>query len=326
MVSALCLFLVFRKVDIQEVFKVLASTDYMCLLYAAIIGTSKLWLMSFRWRFFFPAVNRPATEKFFHFYSVGNMVSMMLPFRAGDFFRGLMVAEELKIPNSRVLGTIASEHILDFFVLCCLLVTTLGLYSYQWPTQMIPTVIVFSVIAALIVGGLWFLRKNFQMTKRFKATIQKFLPNWIIYFFNMALSFYSGFFQLKGFANILKVIGGTIGIWIAQGLWIYVMFCSLGLTEGYSLGGESVLVMIVMMGFAVMIPSSPSYLGTLHLMVVLGLEQMGVPTAIALSYAILVHAYGTAIAILIGLYSLWKGNFKIQFNAMNKRFVGQAAT
>jgi uncharacterized membrane protein YbhN (UPF0104 family) len=68
------------------------------------------------------------------------------------------------------------------------------------------------------------------------------------------------------------------------------------------------------MGIAIMIPASPGYIGTFHLMILLGLTQMGVPKAAALSYAILAHAHAVVLAILIGLYSLWKTNIKLHAN------------
>lgn len=143
-------------------------------------------------------------------------------------------------------------------------------------------------------------------------------PRRLLFIPKIVENFYLGFLQLGSFINIFKILMMTVCIWIAQGIWIYALLCSLGIAETYSLGFEAVLVLIVMMGIAVMIPASPGYLGTFHLMVLLGLTQMGVSKSIALSYAILTHAHGLIIAILIGLYNLWKVSIKLSFNLKHK--------
>src|SRR5689334_15751975 len=114
-----------RKVDTEEVLRLLSLTNNIWLSSAAIVGILKAWLMGTRWRYFMPSANRLPITKSFYYYAIGNMASMIFPFRAGDFIRAFMVAKALSITNSRALGSIVSEHIVDFLILCCLLLFTL---------------------------------------------------------------------------------------------------------------------------------------------------------------------------------------------------------
>jgi len=308
--SGVCLLFIFKKVDISDVKHILSQANYIWILIATGIGVLKMWISGFRWRHFgFPCIQL-SSKSSFYFYAIGTMTNMTLPFRAGDIVRTRMIADALKIPNTKVLGTIASEHMLDFITLCSLLVGCLTFYSYRWPTEVIPTVITFFIVAVFCFGGVFLLNKNTHIIKQFKSYISQILPKFLLFLPNMIATFYSGFFQLGSFLNILKVLGLTACTWIAQGLWIYALLYSLGIVENYQLGFEAVAVLMVMMGIVIMIPSSPGYIGTFHLMVLLGLTQMGVPKSISLSYAILAHAHALAMAILIGLYSLWKINIK----------------
>lgn len=299
-----------------EALRLLLLTKYHWLLAATVLGALKSWLTGLRWRHLAPASHPLSTTKSFHFYGIGVMINMTLPFRVGDLVRARLIAEALKIPGTQALGTIASEHILDFTMLCCLLITCFTLYSYHWPTQVIPTVSVFFALALSFFTAVFILRtkKNTPLIQQWKTQLSAVLPKRLLIFPTMLRNFYSGLFHFGDLMNVLKILGSTASIWLAQSLWIYALLSSLGIAESYHLGFEAPLVLVVMMGIAVMIPSSPGYIGTFHLITLLGLTQMGVPKSVALSFAILAHAHAVAVAISVGLYSLWKGSIKLSFN------------
>jgi len=322
-VSCLCLFIVFRKVDIDEVSYLLFHIDYRWLLIATLLGIFKARLTGSRWRYLAPDHRRLSSTQSFYFYAVGVMTNMTLPFRIGDILRARLIADNLKIPKTKALGTIASEHVIDFGVLCSLLLICLTLYSYHWPSQVSSIVNIFLVIITAVLGGIFILRKCSRLVKKLEAYLNQMLPEGLLFLPQMIGHFLSGLFQFDGAVNGIKIILFTIGIWLAQGLWIYALLCSLGIAQSYHLGFEPSLVLMVMMGIAVMIPSSPGYIGTFHLMVMLGLSQMGIPKSIALTYAILSHAHAVAIAILLGTFSIWKGHIKISFNSQNNNSIIQ---
>jgi uncharacterized protein (TIRG00374 family) len=267
-----------------------------------------------RWHSFVVSPKELASSNSFYFYSIGTMINMTLPFRMGDFVRSSLIAGALKIPNTKALGTIASEHMLDMLILGLLLVGCILSYSYHWPARIIPIMTFFCIIIALFIVGFFLVQKNEATKQKLKQFIGNSLPKRFLFIPEMITNFCGGIFQFGGYANTLKIFSLTAGILLAQGLWIYILLNALDIPNSYHLGIEAVIVLIVMLGVAVMIPSSPSYIGTFHLMVVLGLTQMGVPKAAALSFAILAHAHTVITAVSIGCYSLWKGKIKLSFN------------
>lgn len=284
------------------------QTDYFWFVLATIIGVFKMWLTAYRCCYLITGDNRLSITNSFYYYTVGMMANMVLPFRAGDIVRTSMLAKSLNVSKSKILGTIASEHIIDFSILCFLLIACLGLYSYQWPSQILPTIIIIIFITTLVITGITL--SNSKSANLLKNVIITYLPTKLTFITNLIANFYSGFLRLGSLFNIIKILTITALIWIAQGLWVYALLCSLGFIESYQLGLEVVLVLLVMMGIAVMIPASPGYIGTFHLMIVLGLTQMNVTKSASLSYAILAHAHTLVFAILIGLISLWRINLK----------------
>lgn len=322
-VSGICLFLIFRKVDLQEVKRQLFHIHYAWLLTGACIGIVKNWLTGLRSCDLIPRTNKLSSSDSFNFYSIGIMANMILPLRAGDIIRAKFIANKLKIPNTRALGIIASEHILDFLMLCGLLVYCLTFYSYHWPSQVIPTVISLFIFAIFLFCMIFIFNSNAQTINLLKNYAAQLLPKPLAFLPNMIANFYSGFFQLTSAASISKVINYTVIIWLAQALWIYALLCSLGMTEMYSFGFQAIFVMLVMMGIGIMIPFAPAYIGTFHLMIVLGLTQLGVQKSTALSYAIVAHAHAAVVAVLLGLFSLLKINMTTPFDPLKQPHITQ---
>lgn len=319
MISGICLFFVFRKADIHEITHLLLLINYKWIIAATIICIFKMWGTVLRWHYFVVSPKQLSSTNSFHFYAIGTMINMTLPFRMGDLIRANLIAEALKISNPKALGTIASEHILDFVALIFLLVGCLALFSYQWPAQIIPIVKIFFIISTILSVGFLLFKKNAHIQKRFKNFIDTVLPKRFLFIPNMITNFCAGFFQFGSIINRLKIFGMTAGLWVAQSVWIYTLFCALGMIDSYHLNFEAAFVLAVMIGVATMIPSSPGYIGTFHLMIVLGLTQMGIPKTVSLSYAILAHAHAVGTAVLIGFYSLWKGKIKLSFNFYPKK-------
>ncbi len=307
LVSLICLIFVCRKVNINEVTSILLQTNYIWIVIGTVIGVLKMWITAYRCCYLLPSDQQLSVRRSFHYYSIGTMANMILPFRVGDIVRARLLADNLNISKAKILGTIASEHIIDFIILCFLLVSCIGLYSYSLPRQIMPTMsIVLLVVGTFLAGLVVF---GSRSTSNLKLKFAKRIPQKLFFLSQLIMNFYAGFFRLGGWANMLMIISATICIWLAQGYWAYLLLHSLGLIESYQLSLGVIPVIVVMMGIAVMIPSTPGYIGTFHLMVMLGLMQMGVPKAAALSYAILTHAHAVICAIVVGIYSLWKVNF-----------------
>ncbi len=289
-VSIACLFYLLQKIDMHIVFDLFKSMNYTWFVMATIIGISKMWWTGLRWRYLATFCNQLKKSDSFYFYTIGTMLNMLLPLRSGDLLRIRLISKKLQVSTFKILATVTSEHMLDFLVLIIFLISCLFFYSYHLPKHVLATMVTLSSVMMIFTGSVFLLKR---------------IPE--IYFFKkMIANFHTGFFQFE--KHKFKVMMLTILIWLAQSLWIYALLRCLGMTMHYHLGVEAIFVIVVMMGAAAMLPATPGYIGTFHLMVVLGLTQIGVPKSVALSYAILAHAHSVVWAIIVGLFSLWRIN------------------
>lgn len=312
-ITFICLYLLFQKIDMKVVSKLYLNFDCKWLIFATLFSVLKMWLTGVRWRYFGDFCYPLSLIKSYRFYTIGTMINMILPFRIGDLLRARLIGQSINIPTSKVVGTIASEHIVDFLVLCVLLQICILLFSFEWLSQLLPTIVTFLIVIISVFILLYAFKFKNNVSNLQNIFLQYF-PKKLLSIYEVIINFYFGFFQIKNLKNIMKIFFLTIVMWVAQYYWAYGLLCSLGLEISYQLGFTAVLGLIVTMGIAVMLPATPGYVGTFHLMIVLCLMQLNVPKSSAFSYAILVHAHSVGISIIVGLYSLWKSDFNLFSN------------
>ena len=122
----------------------------------------------------------------------------------------------------------------------------------------------------------------------------------------MFMSFLKG---IKGFhrkKDYLIVLIHTLIIWACYIFVLYLSFSIFNLIHTYQLTIISATLLMVVTTIGVVIPTSPGYVGTYHLLCQLGLEFLGVPRTIGLTYAIVVHAINFLPVILVGIIFVWK--------------------
>jgi uncharacterized membrane protein YbhN (UPF0104 family) len=87
---------------------------------------------------------------------------------------------------------------------------------------------------------------------------------------------------------------------------------------GLDLPWHAPLLLLVVQAIAVMLPSSPSFVGTFHAATVYGCRFYGVPEGVALSFSVVAHAVAFFPIILTGLVYLWRENLSLRTLASAK--------
>ena len=126
-VSALFLGLLFVGVDRDELWESLREVDARWLLAAAPVYAAALWLRAARWRrILWPELPIGARETFAPML-VGYAANNVLPARAGEVLRALILKRRHGTSRSAAVGTIVVERALDGLVLALALAGTVAL-------------------------------------------------------------------------------------------------------------------------------------------------------------------------------------------------------
>jgi uncharacterized protein (TIRG00374 family) len=235
-ISALCVFLVLQQVDVQQVIRTLWSVDLVCLLPASLLYLGQIWLRSCRWQLLLAAVQQIPLADSFHAYAIGNMANMLMPIRAGDLIRAMLVGgTERNLTRTSALASVVSERLLDAFSLA--LVLTFCLLTYPLPHWVKVSVWWLSGLAGVAIVVILVLKRWEGFLMKGVALLDQYAPFRFKGIMNpLVANFAMGFSKLARGRDYLSVGMGTLAIWLVQGLAVYWFLLAFNLVDLYHLG------------------------------------------------------------------------------------------
>lgn len=233
---------------------------------------------------------RPRRGDAYGLIAVANAGNNILPARAGDALRVVLVTPRAATDARTAIGTIVAERVLDVGVLLALFVVlaygVLGGIDLPSGGRI--------VVAALLVAGLlavagaaaWLLHRRGHLRRA------------IAFLAPMA----EATRRLRS-NHGLRLLAITVGIWALEWVawWLTASAAGLDLAPlevGYLLGLASVCVLV---------PSGPGFVGTLDAAIAFGVHALGGSGGQALAYVLLLRFVVTLPITLIGLVVLFVG-------------------
>jgi glycosyltransferase 2 family protein len=209
---------------------------------------------------------RPARADSYSLTTVGYAVNNVLPARAGDAARVVLMAPRADATRRTVIGTIVAERLLDvgvilvlFLVVGYAILGNVGTHSVEW--IVLATVLVLMAGAAAIAVA----RRN-QRIHDFVAPML------------------SSTLRLLSRHGALMV-AMTFGVWIIETCaWIAV-----GASVGFGMSFLEGLYLVALASVFALIPSGPGYAGTQDAATVIGIKAIGGTGATAVSYLVMLR-------------------------------------
>ncbi len=222
--------------------------------------------------------------------AVGNFGNNVLPARAGDAMRVVMIAPRAKTDARTVIGTIVAERVLDVVVLVGLFVVLAygvlgGLDVPSAGRLLFAALLVSGLLAALAIAA-WLLHRRGHLRRvlAFLAPMAEATK------------------RLRS-NHGLSLLGLTFVVWALEwaAWWLTARAAGLDLAlleVGYLMGLASVFALV---------PSGPGYVGTFDAAIAFGVRAIGRTGTQALSYLLLLRFVVTVPITLIGLVVLVAG-------------------
>ncbi len=116
-VSVAGLYLAFRNVPFSELIIYLASIDYFWIFPAVLAGLISFTLRVLRWQIILESAQKINFWGAFHPLMIGFMLNCMLPGRAGEVARPVILQKKNNVPFSTGLATVAAERVFDIIIL-----------------------------------------------------------------------------------------------------------------------------------------------------------------------------------------------------------------
>lgn len=309
--SAVLLYLAFRKVDIKLILDDLKNARYGWLIPSftfsilAFISRARRWILIIR-----PLGYKPGLWNTYHSLLAGYLVNFGLP-RLGELTRCLALGKKENIPADKLFGTVLAERAFDFISMLIILILMLILrgdlirsflrdYVITPIGNKMADIFVFSSLS-LLIAGLLFVAILYAIYY-FRNHLQK------LKFYNKVSGVLKGIFHgLKAFLSMerkAEFIFHTLFIWTNYTLMTWVIVFMIPSTEHLTLADGIFLLVIGSLAMAAPVQGG---IGAFHWIVSRGLFVVyGISLEDGLVYATLSHESQMILIAVLGTYSFYR--------------------
>jgi len=227
---------------------------------------------------------------------IGFLAINTLPARLGEFVRAYVLARLERLPTAGVLGTCAIERIFDLVFLA--LFWCLALLMAPFPEWFrISGYVTFAIGGAGAVA-LWLLHARRDAAGRFlEGGLVGRLPAPVRDGLRRVVpAFGEGLTSLSAPGVLLRAALWSAAMWLVNGS----VFLLIGLAIGVHLPLWSAFLLSFVVCVAILLPSSPGFVGVMEAACVVGLSLVGVDKASGLAFGLLYHLTMIAPLILLG--------------------------
>jgi hypothetical protein len=296
LISLIALYVVFRLARWEDLGPALASIRPIYILAAAGLTLLFLLVRALAWRVILGG--KPTLAQTFWVYNQGYLLNNILPFRAGEIGRGVLLGQLTGMGTMQVISSIVIERAFDMAMAAGLLLATLPLaLAMEWarPVALITLVVVLTGLLMLFLisrNTEWVRIKVEQIGSRWKFARQTVVPQ--------VLNLIQGLSIMSNPRQFLLGVGLIILSWLVAVTEYYVVLLAIEPDAVYWWG----IFTDAVLALGIAIPSAPAALGTFEAAIVGALKILGVDETLGLAYAITLHFVQFTITGVLGLIGL----------------------
>lgn len=302
LISAISLMLAFNKVNPDELINAMETANYIYLIPAVLLTILSLWIRAIRWGYLLQPIKKININSLFSATAIGLMANNLLPARLGEFVRAYVIGKKELISKSASFATIVVERIFDGLTILLLFSIVTFFYVKSLPEWLRNSAYSASII---FLSASFFLIlfkiKTKGMLRLTAFIIRPFSERIKQKVIKILSSFIEGLGILHSTRNIIIATILSLLVWLPIVVVIHYLFISFSMA--IPIYGS--LILLVMLGLGVMIPSAPGYIGTIQFVCVYGLAIFSIPKSQALSFSILYHITQFVPITCIGLIYLF---------------------
>jgi glycosyltransferase 2 family protein len=300
LVGAGFLYLALRNVDFSQMGEAFRSADYGYLLGTLVIIFFSHVLRALRWKYLLAPIKQLDIRSLFISLIIGYMANVVMPAHLGEIVRAYVLGKKRGVSASSALATIVVERILDVFALMGIMVLTILLYPFPGWMKNAGYLMLAGAVGLLLF--LILLKVAYPRIQPLIGVFMRPLPApvqkkaW-----DFLEKFIAGIVPLRSGLDYGIVILLSIGIWVLYGLIFHLTLHAFDFFQTYQLPWFAGLIPLVVTTLAIVIPSSPGYVGAYHYLCQVALAMFGVPASPALSFGTAVHAINFLPILIAGL-------------------------
>ncbi|NLF26105.1 MAG: flippase-like domain-containing protein [Deltaproteobacteria bacterium] len=297
-----------QVVDWGEVGNHMVGFDYWYFVPVLLLWFVHFSLRALRWRYLLESGREIPLIKLFDGIMLGNFGNYVLPLRAGEFIRPLLVSRD---SHQSFVSCFVSVVIERFFDLVMVLIS-FGVMVFYLPAmdQMVyQGAAGLSVLAAAIF---LFIVLSILLPTELQRLVDFCLRPWpavvAVPARKFLVDFLSGSRVLRNKVNFWNVTLLSILIWAVNFLIYYVWCLGFGMQADMWYG----VALTVILALAVAAPSAPGFAGVYEAGCIVAFRLFDVGASLATSYALITHVFQYAFILAYGGWILFKYGLKFK--------------
>jgi hypothetical protein len=292
-------YIALSNIKLDAVWHALRTSDYWWLIPALVaFGLGNL-ARALRWRSLFAPGRRPPVGTTMDAMMIGYLYNNILPARAGEAARVLVLSQRSTAPPVEIVGTVVLERLYDVLaILVVFFVAVPWLPHVSWfGAAAVAAAVLAAAIAAaatlLAVYGDRPLRLLLRPLGRLSLFSGERLERTVV-------ELTHGLSGLRNVRVAAEAFLWTAVAWLFSALCAYLVSLAFHLHLPFACG----VLVVVAVGLGMILPSPPAAVGVFEGAALIALNAYGIPHSAALPYALVLHAVNFVPFVVIGVVLL----------------------
>ena len=298
-----------RLIDWKATLLALKAADPVFIGLAVTCLVLSLTAKALRWRFLLPESSSVTTPRLYRIMHISFLLNNVLPARLGDVARVAMTSRQPGLRLGSVLSSLLTERVADAVTLltCFVVVSPFLPIPGQYVEWLHVAWYTLAGLVAIALLSVVLRRPAARWATRLRLSRAVPLPGRAR---QEASSFGEGLRQLFSRGHVAHIWGFSAIAWLGAFAINYLVMRALQIDAPVTVA----VLLTCVTNLAMLIPSSPGYIGVFHAAATLALLPFDVDAARALSFAIVAHLVNVLPVSLLGAAFLLLGRETISLN------------
>ena len=308
-ITCICAGLLFRLIDRSATADALRGADPRFVVLAITSLMVSIGAKTIRWRLLLPSQSAVTTPRLYRILHISFLLNNVLPARLGDVARVALTSRQPGLRSGHVVSSLLTERVTDSVTLVAgfILVSPFLPIPDDYLPWLHAAWVTLAVMLAAVIVMVVSHRKLAKLARRF--SLGRFVPG------NdrvkeEAVSFREGWRQLFSRQHVFRIWAWSWTAWLGAFAINYLLMRALDIDAPVTVA----VLLTCTTNLAMLVPSSPGYIGVFHAAATLSLAPFDIGASRALSFAILAHLVNVVPVSLLGASFLLLGRESLSLN------------